>query len=1332
MKRAWLPMLMVLMSMPPAAGPSAAAAPAGAPPDCAGPDRRLYVVGTSHLDTQWRWTIRETIDEYIPATLRDNFALFEKYPDYVFSFEGSFRYMLMNEYYPEEFERMRRYIHDGRWRVAGSWVDAVDTNLPAPESLIRHALYGNGYFRREFGKRSCDVFLPDCFGFGYALPSIAAHCGITGFSTQKLTWGSAAGVPFDIGIWEGVDGSTLVASLNPGAYVSRIEGDLSADSAVVADVEKQGAASGVYAAMRYFGTGDTGGAPTDGSVAWLEKSMRGTGPVRVLSAASDQFARDLTAMPQAARDRLPRYRGELLMTDHGAGCYTSQAAMKWWNRKNEKLADAAERASVAAAWMGGIDYPRRDLEEAWIRFLWHQFHDDLTGTSIPEAYTFSWNDEAISLNRFASILEHAAGAVGSGLDTDVEGIPIVVYNPAGTERIDLAEAIVDLDGSPTPAARVLDPDGEEVPCQIRRIDPSRAQVRFVAQVPSVGFAVYDLRLSGASCGIATGVRVRADGIENDRYRVDLNAAGDIASIYDKAAGRELLSAPATLQMIDDEPYDWAAWEIDYDDIMARPRRVAGAPARVRILENGPASGAIEIVRSAEGSTFRQIVRLSAGSDRVEIENDIDWRTPGTLLKAAFPLAARSDSAVYDLGVGTIRRSINTKKLYEVPAQQWAAIDDRQDGYRVAVLNDSRHGWDMPDDHTLRLTLVHTPRVNDRWKWVEDQKSNDLGRHRVTIAVVGFAFGTGNASASWEAERLNQPIRSFRAAAKRGGPLGRVFSLARVGFGEQSGPPYRWGRFRDVESAPHPDVAIRAVKMAEEGDAVIVRLQNLTDSCVPLARVAFARPVACAWEVDGMEDAIGPCALAGGAIVASFAPNQMRAFALRLADAPATLAPALTRPLALPYDRVGITPCRTAGAGDFDGSGRTLPGELLPAKLVRDGVPFVTGPRGAGETNILVCRGQEIRLPGRYDRIDLLAAAVGGDREADFLVDGRPHRLRIQDWAEPIAQWDDRLAGGELRHEPDRIAPAYTKTAPMAWIGTHRHTADGGREAYAFAHVGRYRIDIPTGARVLRLPNDDRIRILAATAVASPHDDLRPASPLVDLPSRTLVKIVAPHAEFIDAVRVELSSPNPGAAIRYTLDGTEPTESSPRYEGPITIRETTTLRARAFAPGMDDGFAAWEKFTKLTPRAAIPVNAPRPGLACRYYEGEWRRLPDFTTLRPVRSETVETVAIPAFARPAYYAIQFTGFVRVPEDGLYIFRLSSDDGSALLLHGEPLIDNDGLHGNTERKASIALKAGHHPIEVRMFQAPGDAALGLQIEGPGLGSRPLPADWLYHGGR
>src|SRR5262249_32015891 len=255
---------------------------------------------------------------------------------------------------------LKEYIRSGRWHVCGSSVDAGDVNIPSPEALIRQILYGNGFFRKEFGKTSCDIYLPDCFGFGYALPSIAAHCGLKGFSTQKLTWGSSIGIPFDVGVWEGVDGSTLIAALNPGDYVSTIREDLGKNKDWLDRITKLGRQSGAYVGYKYFGVGDQGGAPDEESVSWLGKSIKSDGPVRVISAPADQLYRDLTPEQVA---RLPRYKGELLMQRHGTGCYTSQAIMKRLNRRNEQLADAAERASVVAEWLGGATYPMAKLTD---------------------------------------------------------------------------------------------------------------------------------------------------------------------------------------------------------------------------------------------------------------------------------------------------------------------------------------------------------------------------------------------------------------------------------------------------------------------------------------------------------------------------------------------------------------------------------------------------------------------------------------------------------------------------------------------------------------------------------------------------------------------------------------------------------------------------------------------------------------------------------------------------------------------------------------------------------------------------------------------------------
>src|SRR2546428_7965263 len=113
--------------------------------------------------------------------------------------------------------------------------------------------------------------------------------------------------------------------------------------------------------------------------------------------------------------------------------------MERLKRGNELLADGAERAGVAAEVVAGRVYPTERLREAWIRMLWHQFHDDLTGTCIPQAYQFSWNDELTSLNQFAGVLTSSTSAVAGLLDTQGEGVPLVVYNPVSSPRRDMVE-----------------------------------------------------------------------------------------------------------------------------------------------------------------------------------------------------------------------------------------------------------------------------------------------------------------------------------------------------------------------------------------------------------------------------------------------------------------------------------------------------------------------------------------------------------------------------------------------------------------------------------------------------------------------------------------------------------------------------------------------------------------------------------------------------------------------------------------------------------------------------------------------------------------------------
>ena len=309
---------------------------------------KAYLVATAHFDTQWNWDVQTSIREYVPKTLNQNLFLLKNYPNYIFNFEGGIKYWWMKEYYPDQYDKVKEYVRQGRWHVTGSSWDANDVNIPSPESFTRNILYGQMFYQDEFGVRGTDIFLPDCFGFGWTLPTIAAHSGLIGFSTSKLQgrtvpfFDNNKKIPFDIGLWQGVDGSKIMLVPHGNSYVTRWRTqDLSNNTALIG-LANQSPFKTVY---HYYGVGDTGGAPSIESVVSVEEGLKGNGAIKIISATSDQMYKDF--LPFDKHPELPLYNGELLMDVHGTGCYTSQAAMKLYNRRNESLADAAEdRKSV--------------------------------------------------------------------------------------------------------------------------------------------------------------------------------------------------------------------------------------------------------------------------------------------------------------------------------------------------------------------------------------------------------------------------------------------------------------------------------------------------------------------------------------------------------------------------------------------------------------------------------------------------------------------------------------------------------------------------------------------------------------------------------------------------------------------------------------------------------------------------------------------------------------------------------------------------------------------------------------------------------------------------
>jgi alpha-mannosidase len=830
--------------------------------------------------------------------------------------------------------------------------------------------------------------------------------------------------------------------------------------------------------------------------------------------------------------------------------------MKRWNRKFEILADAAERVAVWADWLGVVDYPKVKLNRSWERLLANQMHDILPGTSIPRAYTYSWNDEIVAANGFAAVLTDSVGAVAQGMDTQTQGAALVVYNPLAIEREDVVEATIDISESP-PAVRVFDATGREVPCQVIERIGTKFKILFLATVPPVSLSVFDVRPSERPFQDTRPLlRITESSLENEYYRVTLNEEGDAAGIWDKKAGREILSRPARLAFTREKPARWPAWNMDWADRRHEPVDYVAGPVKVSVVEDGPVRVAVKVERSARNSLFTQIVRLSRGTSgrRVEFKTDIDWQSTECALKASFPLTVSNVNATYNWGMGTIDRGNNDPTKYEVPSHEWFDLTDRSGEYGVSILEDCKFGSDKPADNVVRLTLLYTPGVRSSYL---DQHSQDWGRHEIIYALYGHRGDWRAGLSEWQGRRLNQPLMAFQSD-KHDGALGRSISLIRLNSDQ---------------------VDVRAVKRAEHGEWIIVRVQELWGRPAENVKITFPAAVVEAHEVDGQERRIGGAQFSGTDLFIDLSPFSPRSYAVRLASPPqGGVAPTICKVVPLSYDEDVMSADADVTDGRLDDDGRTLPAEMLPDVVTSEGVRFELGPSDPGHANAVGCRGQTISLPeGNWNRVHMLAAAVE-DTVERFVVGNAPHDLEIQQWTGFIGQWDDRVWDREFGEVDYRcegrvigITPGFIKRDNIAWFCTHRHHPKRGNEAYRFSYLYKYGLDVPPGGKSITLPDNEKIKILAMTVTEGGHDRVQPAAPVYD--------------DFTGRKPIQL---------RHVY----PPEAPPVFEGVNPIATATVERGEEFA-ALKIGGPVADDFADI---------ASGKGVAFRYYAGSGEYLP----------------------------------------------------------------------------------------------------------------------------
>ena len=191
--------------------------------------------------------------------------------------------------------------------------------------------------------------------------------------------------------------------------------------------------------------------------------------------------------------------------------------------------------------------------------------------------------------------------------------------------------------------------------------------------------------------------------------------------------------------------------------------------------------------------------------------------------------------------------------------------------------------------------------------------------------------------------------------------------------------------------------------------------------------------------------------------------------------------------------------------------------------------------------------------------------------------------------------------------------------------------------------------------------------------------------------------------FAEPLAVALATTTAGAEIRYTLDGSEPTEASALYAAPVPVDRSLTLKAKGFKPGAAPSRTLTLEAEKAVFRKGAPAGetAMRPGVAYSYYEGVFSCVDDIRKGKYVSSGTMPAPSIAQAPQEDHFGYIFTGSILIPERGVWEFMTKSDDGSVLTIGDRKVVDNDGSHASVMATGRVALEAGLHPYTLLYFE-------------------------------
>ena len=772
--------------------------------ECRNGDTAPYmgIVGHSHIDTAWLWTIAET-ERKCARTFSSVLNLMEQYPEFRFVQSAPYHADVVRREYPAIFRRIKAMARAGRWEPNGAmWVEP-DCNIPSGESFVRQLLLGQQFTRQHFGYTADAFWQPDVFGYSAALPQILRGCGVEYFLTTKIAWNDTTRFPYDTFTWKGIDGSSVLAHFNkihcwpdPKTLIDQWK-----------DVQNKDTADRRLSAIGY---GDGGGGPQFEMLEYARRVEDLEGCPRASYTSVSDFMRGI-----GDRDRdLPEWAGELYLELH-RGTLTAIAPIKQLNRRNEIALRDAELVWTLAA-LSGARYPADSLREQWKVLLVNQFHDILPGTSIPEV-----NDRAIEeLDANAQEVRRSAAAAVARLASpgrrkggDPEAALLVLNTLSWQRNGELA--LDDVPGGLVPADEAV---------QSQRVKTADGRSRLVIaglQVPALGATRLDLRRRRPVT--ASSFVVRKTSVETPHARVRFDRSGRITSLVDRDSGRQLVrdgGALNTLWLGQDVPAAWDNWDVDFDQQFQMQRQ--DRLTRFEVVADGPLQLRLRCEYDLGGSSkLSQDVVFHSTSARIDFETVVDWHEKHALLKAGFEVDILASAARHEIQYGHVERPNHRNRpadraQFEVVNHRWTDLSENRFG--AALLNDGKYGISV-DGGDMRLTLLKGGTHPD--------PRGDEGRHVFTYALLPHACGFCTEAVVRPGYELNTP--PLTCAAPRG--LTGIDSLLTVDT---------------------PNVIVESVKWAEAGRAFIVRLYEAERSGTR-ARVSFGVPVKAATQTDMLEE-----------------------------------------------------------------------------------------------------------------------------------------------------------------------------------------------------------------------------------------------------------------------------------------------------------------------------------------------------------------------------------------------------------------------------------------------------------------------------------------------